>query len=605
MDFKLKVLLVEDDLDQAELVKGSMRRFDPRFEIEIANTGESCLKKLSNNEYEAIILDYKLPVMNGLEILHKIDEHEIDTPVVVVSGQGNEQVAVEALKNGAYDYIVKDTGYLSVLPKVVQKTIEKYHLEKKLKESERKYQNIFQRANDAIFIINPINFVLLEVNIKASTVTGYTKEELFTKRFMDLYPESQRGKAEELINKTLTGGSHRDDNLTINTKDGQMIPVDINASVIDIGKYQYILGIVRNIAEKKRLQALILNSKKKLQSAFDGITDIIYQVNLDFEIVMANRKFAELCNTQPEKLIGKKCYESFFYCQKICDECPVKVTIETKEPHYLEKTFNDEIYENWSYPIFSEEGDIESVAVYTKNVTEKKKLEKTLIQSEKLATIGLLSSGIAHELRNPLNIIETARYYIQDFLNDQNPDIKLKLDIIRKNVQRASKIINNLLEFSRQSEHEREQINLNKLIDNTIALIGKELAAKKIDFSIKCHENYNTYFSVDSLKQVLLNIIINAMQAMPEGGELTIDIEQPSDEWIDIKITDIGMGIPEENLPHLFSPFFTTKEVGVGTGLGLYIAHIMIEREGGEIKVKSEVGKGTTFTISLPNMHKP
>lgn len=605
MDLKLKVLLVEDDLDQAELVKGSLRRFDPRFEIETANTGESCLKKLSNNEYEVIILDYKLPVMNGLEILHKIEEQEIDTPVVVVSGQGNEQVAVEALKNGAYDYIVKDTGYLSVLPKVVQKTIEKYQLEKKLKESERKYQNIFERANDAIFIINPINFVLLEVNIKASEVTGYTKEELFTKQFMELYPEGQRGKAEELINKTLTGGSHRDDNLTIYTKEGQMIPVDINASVIDIGKYQYVLGIVRNIAEKKRLQALILNSKKKLQSAFDGITDIIYQVNLDFEIVIANKKFAELCNTQPEKLIGKKCYESFFNCQQICDECPVKVTIETKEPNYLEKTVNDEIYENWSYPIFSEEGDIESVAIYTKNVTEKKKLEKTLIQSEKLATIGLLSSGIAHELRNPLNIIETARYYIQDFLNDPNPDIKVKLDIIRKNVQRASKIINNLLEFSRQSEHDREQINLNNLIDNTIALIGKELTAKKIDFSIECHENYNAYFSVDSLKQVLLNIIINAMQAMPEGGELTIDIEQPSAEWIDIKITDTGMGIPEENLPHLFSPFFTTKEVGVGTGLGLYIAHIMIEREGGEIKVKSEVGKGTTFTISLPNMHKP
>jgi PAS domain S-box-containing protein len=600
MDSKIRVLLVEDDLDQAELVENSLQGFDSRFEVETIHTGDACLKKLSDNDYEVIILDYKLPVLNGLEILNQFTKQGIDTPVVVVSGQGNEQIAVDALKNGAYDYIVKDASYLSVLPKVVQKTIEKYHLERKLRESERKYHNIFEKANDAIFIINPLNFILVEVNIKATEMTRFNKEELFTKQFMDLYPEDQKTNAKHVIHKTLAEGSYRDDNLTIFTKDGHLVPVDINASVIHIGQYKYILGIIRNITEKKHLQSLILNSKKRLQATFDGITDIIYQVNRDFEIIMANKKFAEICGTQPEKLIGKKCYESFYNCKTICDECPARVTFETREPKYLEKTVNDQIYENWSYPIFSESGEIESVAIYCKNVTEKKILEKTLIQSEKLATIGLLSSGIAHELRNPLNIIETARYYIQEFSNELKPDAKGKLDIIGRNVQRASKIINNLLEFSRQSEHEREQINLNKLIESTIALIGKELTAKKVEFFFESSGDYCTYFSVDSLKQVLLNIIINAIQAMPNGGKLAIEIGQANEKWIDIKITDTGTGIPEEILPHIFSPFFTTKEVGVGTGLGLYIAHIMIRRDGGEIKVKSKVGRGTTFTISLP-----
>ncbi|MFQ5825365.1 MAG: PAS domain S-box protein [bacterium] len=600
MDGLLKVLLVEDDYDQAELVGGSLRKYNPQIEIETTNSGDSCLTKLANNHYEAIILDYHLPKVNGLEILNKIEETGIDTPVVVVSGKGSEQIAVEAFKNGAFDYRIKDANYLSVLPKVVQQSIEKHHLETKLRESERKYHNIFEKANDAIIIIKPYNFILLEANIKATEISGYSKDELIGMQFMDLYSEKHKFKAEELIHKTVANGTHRDDSLSICSKDGRLIPIDINASVIHFGNYQYILGIIRNIAEKKHLQSLILNSKRKLQSIFDGITDIIYQVNHAYEIIMVNKKLAQLCNTQPEKLIGKKCYKAYFGYHEPCIECPVTETFETHEPKFLEKNYDGQIYEMCSYPIFTGDGENESVVVYSKNVTEKKKLEKSLIQSEKLATIGLLSSGIAHELRNPLNIIETARYFIQEFMKDRNPEVIGKLEIIRKNVQRASKIINNLLEYSRPSEHEREHIDLIKLIESTVALIGKELAVQNIEFSMVCRENYKAYFNIDSLKQVLLNIIINAVQAMPKGGKLTLEIEQQESKWIDIKISDTGMGIPDENLPYIFSPFFTTKELGVGTGLGLYISHIIIEREGGEIKVDSELGKGTIFTLKLP-----
>ncbi len=600
MDGSLKVLLVEEDLDHAKVVRGSLRKYDPRFEIETTSSVNACLNRLAHTHYAVLILDYQSKT-NGLEILQKLAEKGIDTPVVVVSNQKEEEIGLEVLKNGAYDYIVKDKNYLSMLPSVVRQTIQKHQLELQLRESERKYHTIFEKANDAIFIIKPHNYILLEVNIKASAISGFSKEELIGKQFMELYCENQRTKAKELIDQTFTNGSFRDDGLTIRSKNGELIPVDINASVIYIDEYQYILVIVRNIAEKKHLQSQILNSKKRLQSMFDGITEIIYQVDRDYGIIMANKKLAEYCNTQPEKLIGRKCYQVLFGYDEPCTVCPAKLTFETQQAEFAEKNVNDEIYEMCSYPIFTEEGGIESVVVYSKNVTEKKKLEKSLIQSEKLATVGLLSSGIAHELRNPLNIIETARYFIQEFLQDKNPDIDDKLEIIRKNVQRASKIINNLLEFSRHSEHEKEEIDLIKTIESTVALIGKELTAKGIEFTIESREDYKVYFSIDSLKQVLLNIIINAVQAMPKGGKLHICIEQSEPKWVDIKITDTGVGIPEENLPHIFSPFFTTKEVGVGTGLGLYISHTIIEREGGEIKVDSKVGKGTTFTVRLPS----
>ncbi len=488
MEGPLKILLVEDDADQARLIEIQLLSFNSHVEVDTASSGNACLKKLGKKRYETIILDYCLPECNGIEVLGKIKETGIDTPVIMVSANGNEKVAVEALKGGAQDYLVKDSGYLALLPKAVQRTIEKKQFEVKLRKAEERNRELFEK---------------------------------------------------------------------------------------------------------------VLSSKNRLQTLFDGIEDVIFEVNRDYEIVLANKKFSELCHDEPENLIGKKCYDVYVDCEP-CDDCNVKATLETLQPHSVEKTNNVGVFDTRSYPIFNVDNELASVAVYSKNITEKKGLEKSLLQSEKLATIGLLASGIAHELRNPLNIIETARYYIDEFLPEQNNDISAKLEIISKNVKRASNIINNLLEYSRHSEYERESIDLKKLVSNTMSLIEKEFVAKNVEYVFEDKANTFVCFNMDSLKQVLFNIIINAIQAMPNGGRLKVSIEQSSTDSVDLKISDTGIGIPKENLTHLFSPFFTTKEVGVGTGLGLYVSHMIIEREGGKIRVDSELDEGTTFTVSLP-----
>lgn len=477
MDGSLKVLLVEDDADFANLVERSLRKFNSRFRVETIASGDSCIEKITADDaaYEAIILDYQLPEFDGLAVLQKIRQMDLDTPVVMVSGEGSEVVAVEALKKGACDYLVKDRNFLSILPTMLQKTIEKHQLELKLRESRRKYQNMF-----------------------------------------------------------------------------------------------------------------------------DGISDIIYQVDHNYHLISANKSFAEHCKTDFRDLIGKKCHEMFFDSTEPCTDCPAKDTFKTSVSRSVEKSHQNEVFEMRSYPIFNSDEQVESVAVYSKDITEQKTLQKSLIQHEKLATIGLLASGVAHEIRNPLNIIETARYYLAEFLKDQDSDIKEKLEIISKNVRRTSNIISNLLEFSRNSDNAQDNININRLIESTVSLIGKELTAKNIEFQFSPADTYFAFFSIDALKQVLLNIIINSVQAMPAGGTLTVDIEKKDLETIHIHVTDSGDGIPPENLPHIFSPFFTTKEVGEGTGLGLYIAHMILEREGGSIEVRSEVNQGTTFTVSLP-----
>jgi len=486
MDGDLKVLLIEEDAQQATLVENSLRNFSSRFQIDSA-LADTCLKQISENHYEAIILDLQGSEMERCDLLKQLALKTSDTPVVVVATQNGTSGKPSPANEMQLDYVVRDSKFLNVLPQVVQRNIESHRLRTKL----------------------------------------------------------------------------------------------------------------RNSSEQEDFQELILRSKRRLQSLFDGIQDTLYEVDLNYNIVLVNRKFAEQCNSKPENLIGKKCYKVFFDFDEPCSECPAKTTFKNSEPFSLERKIGDRIYEMSSHPILADDGSLGSVAVHSKDVTEKKLIERSLIQSEKLATIGLLASGIAHELRNPLNIIETARYYIDEFLPEHNADIKEKLDIIRKNVKRSSKIINGLLEFSRHSHVEREYIDLQGLIDSTVALIGKELDAKHIAFSVNRKDRYFVEFSIDSLKQVLLNIIINAIQAMPQGGKLKVDFADKPD-FTEIMITDTGVGIPEEDIPHLFSPFFTTKDVGEGTGLGLYISHIVMDREGGKIGVVSKVGKGTTFTISIP-----
>lgn len=231
--------------------------------------------------------------------------------------------------------------------------------------------------------------------------------------------------------------------------------------------------------------------------------------------------------------------------------------------------------------------------------------EHRLIQSEKLAMIGLLAGGIAHDLRNPLNTIDAIRYYLAGLPSLREPALQERLDVIHKNVQRASGIITNLLEFSRPSKLRREAIEINSVLDSALALFGKELSAKKIEVVNRYEKVPLVFLNLDAVKQVFLNLLMNAVQAMPDGGTLTLSTKRGAQKDIEIAISDTGVGISKESMQRLFAPFFTTKAEKEGNGLGLYVSNLIIEREGGKITLESEQGKGTTSRVHLPVNSSP
>lgn len=240
---------------------------------------------------------------------------------------------------------------------------------------------------------------------------------------------------------------------------------------------------------------------------------------------------------------------------------------------------------------------------FNRMIRELEERQEQLVQARKISAIGTFTSGIAHELNNPVNnIVLTAEALKEDFnALDREEALGLVQDIIAQS-ERASEIIKNLLDFSRSERPEMVSVVIESVILDTVRLIRNQLLVSGVEVATDIPAVLPTVCGdYKSLQQVFLNLFLNAVQAMPQGGRLGVRATVSENrEWVTIAVSDTGTGIESEDMPRIFDPFFTTKEVGTGTGLGLSVSYSILKKHGGAIEVQSEEGSGTTFTISLP-----
>jgi signal transduction histidine kinase len=237
---------------------------------------------------------------------------------------------------------------------------------------------------------------------------------------------------------------------------------------------------------------------------------------------------------------------------------------------------------------------------------EIKRHEDQLIQSRKLAAIGNLTAGIAHELNNPLNNISITAEALIDEYDDWNRDEKLKmLRTIAEQVERAGATVANLLDFTRRDASLFEAIAINDVITRTTNIVANEMTLNNVKLELDLASNLpKVNANAHNLQQVFLNLFLNAIQAMPDGGTLTVT-SYVEDDLLKVDVRDTGVGIPAEHRDKIFDPFFTTKEVGEGTGLGLSVSYGIMKRHHGQLTVTSEAGQGSTFSIALPLSTSP
>ncbi|MBW1735982.1 MAG: HAMP domain-containing protein [Deltaproteobacteria bacterium] len=242
------------------------------------------------------------------------------------------------------------------------------------------------------------------------------------------------------------------------------------------------------------------------------------------------------------------------------------------------------------------------IGAFNRMANELETRQEQLLQSRKLASIGTLTSGIAHELNNPINNISLTAETLKYGYNEMGPEeIDELLQDILVQADRASQVVKNLLEFSRTEKPYLRELDLKEVVNKTIKLIKNQVMISGVELATDLPERLPSVKGKrQDLEQAFLNVLVNAIQAMPGGGKLSIRMIAGIDGYIRTDISDTGIGIKPSDMAHIFDPFFTTKEVGKGTGLGLSLVYGIIRTHGGYIEVKSEVNKGTTFSIFLP-----
>ncbi|WP_324825804.1 transporter substrate-binding domain-containing protein [Sinanaerobacter sp. ZZT-01] len=356
--------------------------------------------------------------------------------------------------------------------------------------------------------------------------------------------------------------------------------------------------MVNNHALKRQVKERTVeleDSRNELQMIFDGITEYIAVISKDKVIMNANQGLMNCLRKKQEAVFGQPCEGLFSVLCKDCSACPIDECLESGGTVKREVAIESEVYEMAVYGLSDSQS---GVLITLRNVSIEKIQRNQLLQSSKMIAIGQLAAGMAHEIRNPLGIIRTQSYLLRSGERLSETASK-SLDFIDANIKRAGGIIDNVMKFWRVSDDKPEHLNLRESMQDIIALQSEETKKKKIKISLDCDPNIWVYCSTETLKHILLNLSANAIDALDEGGILRICGELRKHAFCVI-CEDNGSGIDENHLDTLFNPFFTTKEPGKGTGLGLFIVYSEVQRLNGTITVDSELGKGTKFTIVIP-----
>jgi len=469
-----KILIVDDDEDDFILTSGYIRDVKGKvFDIEWASNYAMGISMLATDNFDLYFVDYRLGAKSGLDFLAEAKKMECDSPIILLTGQGNYNIDLEAMQYGAIDYLIKSELNREKIERSIRYALERAKSIKALRDSENKYRRIFEKSRDIIFVADA-NLHINEVNDAVKEVLGYTKSEFKNVHLPTLFSQHE---VKQYITNNLNNGNSIDDYAaSIVTKTGTTIQCIISVTTTTNTGNSYIQGIIHDI-------------------------------------------------------------------------------------------------------------------------TNLKKAEKSALQSEKLAATSRLIRTLAHEIRNPLNNITISASQLQSEISD--PEASIYLDIIKRNSVRINNLITELLHSSNPKDNFHKPVCLQHIIDEIIAAATDRIMLKKVKL-IADYPPTPTHILADkqNLKLALLNILINATEAVKENtGKISIYLTVSEHSAL-LTITDNGCGISEEYINRIFEPYFTSKQMGSGLGLSFTLSIMRVH--GATIDVTSTKGTGTTFCISFP-----
>jgi two-component system NtrC family sensor kinase len=472
------------------------------------------------------------------------------------------------------------------------------------RDKEQRFTQLFESLREGVYICSP-DGKLLEVNPALVAMLGYeSKEELLNlppdALKVDAAPEPVLGRAGSQSGRTRTR------EVKLKRKDGGVVVCqDISSGVIEDGRLVRYQGTLVDITEKRAMERQLRGQEEFRRHLLESFPDLILVLDLKGQYTFVSPRIRELLGYGPEQLMGKSVEDAEHSWPELAKLYQTVATGENLRPscEYGARHQNGDgrTMLGTASPLLDADGKPAGVIISVRDVTTEKKLERQIIQSERLAAMGQMIGGFAHELNNPLTSILGMAELIQD--GTVSEGARKQVTILHQQARRAAEIVQNLQYFARPPAPGRSQVNLNELVQRMLQLQTYPLRKSNITVDFLPEPAIPAVVAdPNQLMQVFLNLLLNAEQAIREAREKgTIRVRlgrNPDSVWIVFQ--DDGPGIAPENLAHIFDPFFTTKRPGRGTGLGLSICKTVMREHGGNIEAASAPGGGAVFTITLP-----
>jgi len=515
-------------------------------------------------------------------------------------------------------YTNRDLEVLQTLADQCGGALERVRAEQDLRESQQRFRDLFENSPDAIFV-EDMDGTVLDVNFAACVLHGLTREQLIGKNALDdLIPPSRRENARRDFQKLASGKLSWVEGERL-AADGNITPVEVRAGRVEYGGKSALLLHVRDISERRAAETAVQSSEMLFRSVWENSVDGMRLTDENGVVIAVNNAYCKLFSMKAEQLEDKlltvvyaesekpqailKRHREHFRNRTVGRKIQRQFTLHNGQVAALEIT--DSFIELRGHPLL--------LFSLFRDVTAQRRLEEQLRQSQKMEAIGQLAGGVAHDFNNILTVIHGHASLLESFELEESAARSAQQ--ITQAAQRAAGLTRQLLTFSRRQLIQPRKLDMNKIVGNITELLGR-LLGEDVSLQLNyCQSPAMVEADAGMMEQVLLNLAVNARDAMPKGGRLAVRIsivdvneahvqhkpEARTGRFVCVSKTDTGCGIPPENLQRIFEPFFTTKEVGKGTGLGLATVYGIVKQHQGWIEVESTVGKGTTFRIYIPD----
>ena len=534
-DKPVRILIMEDDAGQARLAQRTLERAG--YVVAVAGDGDTGLALYATGAYDVLMVDHQMPGKGGLEVLRTLTTWGALPPTIMVTGHGDEAVAVEAMKLGAGDYVVKDVDgqYLTLLPAVVARVL----YQQRLVAEKRQVEAALQRALEE-----------LEARVEERTAALQQANAL-------LHTE---------------------------------------------------------IAERERAEAALAQLNRRHKLILDSAGEGIYGIDQEGRTTFVNPAAARMLGWEVEALIGQPiqdivCHTMYDGTPRSYDTCPLLAACRdglvrhVPEEVFWRKDGTHFLVEYVSTPMHEHDAPMGAVIIF-KDITERKRIEREMQRTDRMALVGQLASGLAHEIGTPLNIIAGNAELLGMELRESGLGTS-EVDAIIQHADRITRLIQQLLTFARAKDQSMAMLAVQDPLTNALRLLETRFQRQGITVRLEVSPELPLiYGRSEQLEQVFLNVLVNAWHAMPEGGTLTIAAAETSHRTVRLHFGDTGVGMSAEVLAHACEPFYSTKGER-GTGLGLAICQQIIDSHQGMLHLTSRSGEGTTVIVELPQADTP